>query len=91
MFPLFFCFDETVAANSPRGHWEPSKDEKCFKIFDSVALQTYEDAKKTCQLVLVNHSFSLEEQNFFSCSKLTMSYCRRRLDWSKNDSNQFKW
>jgi hypothetical protein len=41
----FYGMMRTVAANSPRGYWESSKDEKCFKIFDSVALQTYEDAK----------------------------------------------
>ncbi len=41
--------DELIAADSPCGDWEPYKDEKCFKIFDKVGLQSYEDAEKTCQ------------------------------------------
>jgi hypothetical protein len=37
-----------MSVDSPCGDWEPYKEEKCFKIFDKVGLQTYEDAEKTC-------------------------------------------
>ncbi len=35
-----------MAADLPCGDWEPYKEEKCFKIFDKVPTQTYEDAEK---------------------------------------------
>jgi hypothetical protein len=76
MFILGITMSEDL---SSCGDWKPYKDEKCFKIFDSVGLQTYNDAEKTCQQKESSSSLvtirSLEEQEFFliSCSKLTMS------------------
>jgi hypothetical protein len=68
MFPLF-VLDKTIAADLPCGDWEPYKDEKCFKIFDSVGLRTYEDAQKACHQQENSSSLvsirSLEEQEFF--------------------------
>ncbi len=80
------------------GDWKPYKDEKCFKIFDSVGLQTYDDAKKTCQqqensssLVTIS---SLEEQEFFS-NLLFKTHNIVDDVWigAKNNSNwaKFKW
>jgi len=36
-----------VDYSSPLGYWEPYKCEKCFKIFNDMVLQTYEDTEIT--------------------------------------------
>ncbi len=82
--------------DSPCGDWEPYKDEKCFKIFDKVGFQNYEDAEKTC-LQQENSStlvsiHSLEEQVFFS-NFLFKTHNIADTVWigAKSSSNKFKW
>lgn len=67
---MTFTAGKTFAADSylPCGDWEAYKDEKCFKTFDNVGLQNYEDAKNTCNQNEIGATLvsirSLEEQNF---------------------------
>jgi Lectin C-type domain len=88
-----YSLGESISQDSC-GDWEPFKEEKCFKIFEKVGLQSYEEASKICKdndssLVSIR---SQEEQQFltnllFSKSKLVENV------WigAKYINNKFKW
>ncbi len=54
--------------DSSCGDWASYKDEKCFKVFDKVGLQTHDEAEKICQEEKSNllSIHSLEEQEFLN-------------------------
>jgi hypothetical protein len=89
--------DELIAADSPCGDWEPYKEEKCFKIFDKVGLQTYEDAEKTCHQQDNSSSSSLisirfqEEQEFISDFLKTNKIPNDVWIGVKYTNNKYKW
>jgi hypothetical protein len=85
-----------MAADSPCGDWEPYKVEKCFKIFEKVGLQTYDDAEKTCHQqenssTLLSIRFQ-EEQEFISDFLFKTHKVVDNI-WigAKYTSNKFKW
>jgi hypothetical protein len=87
--------DESMAADSPCGDWEPYKEEKCFKIFDKVGLQTYEDAEKACHQQensssLISIRF-LEEQEFVSNLLKTHKVPNDVWIGVKYTNNKYKW
>jgi hypothetical protein len=57
-----------MAADSSCGDWEPFSDEKCFKVFDKVGLQTHDEAERICREDESNllRIHSLEEQKFLN-------------------------
>jgi hypothetical protein len=83
-------------SSSPCEGWEPYKYEKCFKIFDNVGLQTYDDAIKTCQQQGYSSSLvsirSLEEHGFLN-NLLFKTHNVVDAVWigAKYSSNKFKW
>ncbi len=84
-----------MAEDSPCGDWEPYKEEKCFKIFDKVGLQTYEDAEKTCHQQehdssLITIRFS-EEQEFISNLFKTHKVANDIWIGVKYTNNKYKW
>jgi hypothetical protein len=97
------CYDEFMADDSPCGDWEPYKEEKCFKIFDKVGLQTYEDAKKTCNQQengssLITIHFSQEQDfisNIFKTHKVPndvwigLKYTNNKYEWSDGSDLAF--
>jgi hypothetical protein len=87
--------DESIAANSPCGDWEPYKEEKCFKIFDKAGLQSYEDAEKTCQQQensssLISNRFQ-DEQEFISNFLKTNKIVDNVWIGLKYDGKKYKW
>jgi len=84
-----------MATDSPCGDWEPYKEEKCFKIFNKVGLQSYEDAEKTCQQQengssLITIHF-LEEQEFISNFFKTHRIPNDVWIGVKYTNNKYKW
>jgi hypothetical protein len=84
-----------LAADSPCGDWEPYKEKKCFKIFDKVGLQTYEDAEKTCHQQensssLVSIRFQ-EEQEFITNLFKTHKAANDVWIGVKYNNNKYKW
>jgi hypothetical protein len=86
-----------LAIDSPCGDWEPYKEEKCFKIFDKLGLQTYEDAEKTCHQQDNSSSSSLisirfqEEQEFISNFFKTNKIADNVWIGVKYTNNKYKW
>jgi hypothetical protein len=92
---LSICYGITIAADLPCGDWEPYKEEKCFKIFDKVGLQTYEDAEKTCHQQdnssrLISIRFR-EEQEFITNLFKTHRVVDNVWIGAKYIINKFKW
>ncbi len=86
--------DESIAADSPCGDWEPYKEEKCFKVLDEVGAE--EEAEKICRkqenrstLITIH---SKDEQDFLS-NLLFKSHKVVDTVWigAKYSSNKFKW
>lgn len=87
---------QITSSSSPCGDWIPFKHDKCFKIFDKVGLQSFDDARKTCsdhgnssRLIQIN---SLEEQEFVVNYLFQENHIVDNV-WlgAKFVNNKFKW